>query len=184
MAKSPKKSKTAAANLRVPQSPEEAAAFVGFIGAKAREVARIETAMNDEIAAAKEAAAKLSTPLNAEIAALTEGLRVYCDANRERLTDGGKVKFHEFWSGKVEWRHRPPSVRMSPGIKAEDVIAWCEAQEDHPEYAERFVRVKKELDKDALRASPMADDIPGVIIGSAGEDFTVAPFETTIEGGK
>lgn len=183
MAKSPK-SKTAAANLRVPQSAEEAAAFVGLIGAKAREVARIETAMNDEIAAAKEAAEKVAAPLNGEIKALTEGLRIFCDANRERLTDGGKVKSHDFGTGKVEWRHRPPSVRMAPGMKAEDVIAWCEAQEDHPEYAERFVRVKKELDKDALRTSPMADDIPGIIIGSAGEDFTVAPFEAQIEGGK
>lgn len=182
MAKSPKKSKTAAANLRVPQSPEEAAAFVGFIGLKAREVARIETAMNDEIAAAKEAAAKLSTPLNAEIAALTEGLRVYCDANRERLTDGGKVKFHEFWSGKVEWRHLPPSVRMKPGVKADDVVDWLETEGG---LFTDFVRTKVELDKEAMLANvDLAKEVPGVTIGSAGEQFTVAPFETTIEGGK
>lgn len=183
MAKSPK-SKTRAANLSVPQSAEEAASFIGRIGIAERMVARIEHDMNDQIAKIKQASEEAASGYVAEAKALIAGLQIFCDANRDKLTDGGKVKHHQFGAGKVEWRHRPPSVRMAPGKKAEDVIAWCEAQEDHPEYAERFVRVKKELDKDALRASPMADDIPGIIIGSAGEDFIVTPFETQIEGGK
>ncbi|MFT4098457.1 MAG: host-nuclease inhibitor Gam family protein [Rhodoblastus sp.] len=183
MAKQPK-SKTRAANLAVPQNADEATAFIGRIGIAERMVARIEHDMNDQIAKIKQASEEAAAGYIADSKALTEGLRIYCDANRDKLTDGGKVKFHQFGTGKVEWRHLPPSVRMKTGVKAEDVIAWCEAQEDHPEYAERFVRTKKELDKDALRSSPMADDIPGIIIGSAGEQFTVAPVELQIEGGK
>lgn len=182
MAKPPK-SKTAAANLRVPQSPEEAAAFVGLIGMKAREVARIETAMNDEIAAAKEAAEKVALPLNTEIKALTEGLRIFCDANREKLTDGGKVKFHDFGTGKVEWRHLPPSVRLKAGVKGDDIVAWCKAQVDGQYLG--FVRIKEEVDREAMLASPgKAANVPGVTIGSAGEQFEVKPFEAQIEGGK
>lgn len=177
------KAKTRAANLAVPQSAEEASEFIKQIGEESRRVARIEHDMNDVIAAAKATAESVATGPRERIKALTAGLQIYCDANRDRLTDGGKVKFHQFGAGKVEWRHLPPSVRLKPGTRAEDVIAWCEAQYDLA-YAELFVRFKKELDKDALRASPMADDIPGLIIGSAGEQFTVTPVELQIEGGK
>lgn len=183
MAKQPK-AKTRAANIAVPQNPQEAAAFIGRIGIAERMVARIEQDMNDQIARIKQASEEAAAGYVADSKALTAGLQIYCDANRDKLTDGGKVKHAQFGTGKVEWRQLPPSVRLKPGVKADDVIAWCEAQDDHPEYAERFVRTKKELDKDALRASPMADDIPGIIIGSAGEQFTVAPFEAQIEGGK
>lgn len=182
MAKSPK-SKTRAANLPVPQSPEEAAEFVLRIGIAERFVARIEHDMNDQIAKIKAASEEAASGYIADSKALTEGLRIFCEANRDKLTDGGKVKHHDFGTGKVEWRQLPPSVRLKPGVKAEDVIAWCEAQEDLA-YAGLFVRTKKELDKDALRASPLAGDVPGVTIGSAGEQFAVAPFEAKIEGGK
>ncbi|MCB1537234.1 MAG: host-nuclease inhibitor Gam family protein, partial [Rhodoblastus sp.] len=81
------------------------------------------------------------------------------------------------------WRHRPPSVRLV-GKKVDDVIDWISDQGQASIFAP-FVRVKKELDREAMRAkAEVAAQIPGVIIGSAGEDFIVTPFETQIEGGK
>lgn len=182
MAKSPK-SKTRAANLSVPQSAEEAASFIGRIGIAERMVARIEHDMNDQIAKIKQASEEAASGYIAEGKALIAGLQIFCDANRDKLTDGGKVKHHQFGAGKVEWRHRPPSVRLV-GKKVDDVIDWISDQGQASIFAP-FVRVKKELDREAMRAkAEVAAQIPGVIIGSAGEDFIVTPFETQIEGGK
>ena len=181
MAKSPK-SKTRAANLSVPQSAEEAASFIGRIGIAERMVARIEHDMNDQIAKIKQASEEAASGYIAEGKALIAGLQIFCDANRDKLTDGGKVKHHQFGAGKVEWRHRPPSVRLV-GKKVDDVIAWIRLQ--RTTIFKPFVRAKYELDKEAMRTqAEVAAQIPGVIIGSAGEDFIVTPFETQIEGGK
>ncbi len=119
------KSRTRAADVAVPQTADEAAAFIGRIGIAERMVARIEHDMNDQIAKIKQASEEAASGYVAESKALTEGLRIYCDAHRAELTDGGKVKFHNFGTGKVEWRHLPPSVRMKPGVKADDVVRWC-----------------------------------------------------------
>ncbi len=176
----PPKAKTRAANLAVPQSANEACDYIARIGLAARIVARIEHDMNDQIAAIKQASEQAASAYTAEIKALTEGLRIFCDAHRNELTASGKVKYHQFGTGKIEWRILPPKVSLR-GVKAEDVVAWCEAQPDGQYLG--FVRVKKEIDKDAMLAAPgKATNIPGVSIGSAGEDFTVTPFEAQLSG--
>lgn len=176
-----KRTKTLASNLPVPQSADEAAGAIAEIGALQRDVARIEHAMNDELARVKEGAEREARPMLDAIERMKEGLRIFCEANRERLTDGGKVKYAEFGTGRIEWRLRPPSVRMKPGVKVEDVIAWVEAQ---AAIYGVFVRVKKDINKEAMLADrDTASTIPGVTISTAGEDFAVTPFEAQIDGG-
>lgn len=176
MSKTPSKTKTRAANVAVPQSRDEAAGFIREIGENARKVARIEADMNDKLAKIKQAAEALAAPLSARNAELTTGLQTWCDAHRSELTDGGKRKFAEFGTGRVEWRYLPPSVSLK-NVGA--ILARIK------ELGLPFLRVKEEIDKERMLADPVnARLVLGVTIGSAGEQFSVAPFEAQIEGGQ
>lgn len=170
------KAKTRGANAPVPQSREEAARFIHEIGVLQRQVARAEADMNDAIAEAKHAAEQATLGLRDNIDRLTQGLRTWCEANRDALTDGGKRKFADLGTGKIEWRFAPPKVTIR-GI--EEVIARIKTLG-----LTDFLRERVEIDKEAmLRAPEKARLIAGVGIGSAGENFAVEPFESELQGG-
>lgn len=171
------KVKKAAANIDVPQTDDGAAAAIRTIGDLQRELLRVTADMNDKIAALQEAHGLLATPLKERIEALTEGVRIFAEANRDRLTRGGKVKFHNFATGMVSWRLRPAKVTIRG---AEDVIAMLKKAG-----LGRFVRTREEINKDAMLASKedrqLAAGIKGVTIGSDGEDFSIEPAETALQ---
>ncbi len=170
----PSKAKTKA-GAPAPQSREEVASFVRRIGESNRAIARLEADMNDAIAALKDRAEAAAAPLADETRALTEGLRSWCEANRAALTDGGKRKYADLGTGKIEWRLSPPRV-MVRGVEA--ALAAIKT------LGLPFMRVKEEIDKEAMLADPeKARLVPGVSIGSAGEMFAVEPFEAEIAGG-
>ena len=171
-----RKTRTLGVNLPVPQSREDAEKAIGEIGGITRDMARLEADMNDAIAAAKAKAEEAAAPLRGRVAVLTEGLKVWAEANRDALTNGGRTKTAVLGAGKLFWRLRPPSVRISgmdrviEAIKALGLAA--------------FLRTKEEVNKEALLADPdKARLIAGVSIGTAGEDFVVEPLEAEISGG-
>ncbi len=167
------RSKTLGANLPVPQSRDDAAGHLRSIGDTNREIARIELALNDQIAALKEQAEAEAAPLKERVKALTEGLKIWAEANRDALTNGGKVKFADLGTGKVSWRFRPASVRLT---KVEAVLETLRKLG-----LQRFIRVKEEPNKEAMLADPdTARAVAGVTIGSEGEDFIVEPFEAEL----
>ena len=173
----PTKTKSRAANVPVPQSREEAAEALRQIGVNTRELSRLEADLNDEIAAAKARLVTAATAPNARLAQLKEGLRIWCEANRAALTDNGRTKTVDLGTGKVSWRLLPPKVTLV-GVPA--IIAALKAAR-----LRAFVRIKEEVDKEAiLGAAPKVRgrlvEIAGLTIGSAGEEFTAEPFETTI----
>lgn len=171
------KTKTKAANTAVPQSQDEATRFVREIGDLNRQVARIQADMNDRLAEIKEQAEREAAPLGDRVRDLTEGLRIWCEANRARLTDGMKRKFADLGTGRIEWRLAPPKVTIKGVEAAIAAIKTLGALE--------FLRTKTEIDKEAmLRDREKARLVPGVTIGSEGENFSVEPFEAAIEGGK
>lgn len=175
MAKPTAKAKTRAANVPVPQSREEAARFIHDIGAAQREIARIEADMNDEIALAKKTAEANALPARARIEALTDGLRTWAEAHRDALTDGGKRKYAELGTGRIEWRFAPPRVTIKG---ADEVIARIRTLG-----LAMFLREKIEIDKEAMLREPdKARLVQGVSIGTAGENFSVEPFEAEIAG--
>ncbi len=170
-----KKSRTKGANTPVPQSREEAAQFIHEIGMLQRQVARAEADMNDQIAAAKNRAEKETLGVRDTIDRLTEGLRTWCEANREALTENNKRKFADLGTGKVEWKFAPPKVSIR-GV--EDVIVRIKTLG-----LSIFLREKVEIDKEAMLKDPeKARLINGVTIGSDGENFYVEPFESEIKG--
>jgi phage host-nuclease inhibitor protein Gam len=100
---------------------------------------------------------------------------MFAEANRDRLTGGGKVKFASFATGKISWRSRPAKVSIRG---AEDVMEAIKAMG----LAARFIRVKEEPNKEAmLEDRQTAAMIKGISIGSEGEDFIVEPFETELQ---
>lgn len=167
------KTKTRGANLPVPQNREDAAEAVKQIGIWQRQRARIEADLNDRIAEMKKEAEAAAAPLAERIEATQDGLKIWAEANRDRLTDGGRVKFADLGTGKISWRFRPPSVRLA---KVDQVIEAIKALG-----FKQFLRVIEEPNKKA-----MLDDvekarlIKGVSIGTEGEDFIVEPLEVAL----
>lgn len=173
MAKRPRH-KSAAAAHPVPQTEAEASDFIHRIGAAQRERERIQAAMNDRLAEVKAEYEDRAAPFKTEIEDLTKGVQTYCEANRDDLTRSGKVKFHKFAAGEVNWRRRPPRV----GVRGMAVVI----ERLKSLGLMRFIRVKEEVNKEAMLAEPdVAGAVDGVTIGSEGEDFVITPFETELE---
>ncbi len=171
-----KKTKTAGANIAVPQSREEAAEAVARIGVINREVARREADMNDRLAAIKAEVEEAMAPQRAEAESLTEGLKIWAEANRRDLTGSDKTKTVDLGSGLIKWRLRPAKVTIRG---AEAVIEAIKAMG----FAKKFLRICVEINKEAmLLDKERARTIAGVSIGSDGEDFVVEPFEVELPG--
>lgn len=165
--------KTEAVPVPVPQSREEAVEAIAEIGRRQRERQRIEAAMNDELAAIRQRYEEEAKPHSEKIRALSDGVHVWCEANRAELTNGGRVKFANLASGEVKWRMSPPKVNLR-GI--DNIIEFCRKAG-----LLKFLRSKEEINKDAMLAEPdLAKSITGVTITQA-EDFVIIPFETDLE---
>jgi len=164
------KTKTKTTAAPAGQSREEVERLIETIGRQQRELQRQDADLGDRLAAAKREAEERALPLKAAIADAQDRISRWCEANRADLTRGGRTKTVEFTTGAVSWRLRPPRVTVRGGEQA--VIDWLQENLDG-----RFIRTKLELDKEALRSTPdVVPCIPGVKIGSAGEDFIVEPF--------
>lgn len=159
-----------AALIAPPQSRDECAADINKIGALHREIAVQTAAMNDSIAEITDRYTSVLTPLQDEIKALQTGVQTWCEANRDDLTQGGKSKSGQFVTGTVQWRQKPPSVCVR-GVEA--VIEALNRLG-----LSRFVRVKEELNKEAILNEPEAvKGVAGLSIKSGVEDFVIQPFE-------
>jgi phage host-nuclease inhibitor protein Gam len=166
------KKKLNAADIRVPQSRDEAAEMIAELGRHDRAVQMIEAAMNDALAKLKADAAERAKDHEIKAKALMQGLLLYCTANRDALTDNGKTKTIDFLTGTAAWRFKPASVRISGG--EEDLIKLI--ADKGGDYL-NFLRQKTEIDRDAmLKNKELARTLAGVTIGSGGETFTVEPF--------
>lgn len=190
-----KKAKAPAAP--VAQNLEEVTRLVGRIGVIQRELTRRDADLGDALARIKEAAEETALPLKAELAAAQAAVQGWCEAHRYEITGGNKVKFSELATGKVLWRARPPKVGVR-GVEAatcwlveharqatqvavtgqgfEAIAAWL-----LKDRLERLLRRKVEIDKEAMLKDPEAARVvPGVTIGSEGEDFVIEPFEAPL----
>lgn len=172
MAKQPR-IKTEASAFPIPQSREQAVEAIAEIGRKQRERERIQSAMNDELAAIRQRYEEQARPHAEAIRELSAGVHTWCEANRESLTQGGKVKTANLASGEIRWRMRPPSV----ACRALDNVLAALKQLG----LSRFIRTKEELNKEAILAEPEAvQHIKGLSITQK-EDFVIVPFETELE---
>lgn len=167
------KVKTAAAQVAVPQSREEATEAIAAIGRHTRERARIEAAMGDEIAAIKQRYEAQAAPHAAAIVDLTEGVATWCAAHREALTQGGKTKTVTFPSGEVAWRITPPKVLLR-GVEA--ILATLKRRN-----LDAFIRTKEEINKEAiLNDFAAVRRVPGISLDQR-EEFVITPHEAALQ---
>lgn len=160
---------------RVPQSREDAVWAVGRIGTLRRMIAQHQATAEEAIRIAGERLERDTSELITELAEHERGVHTWCEANRNALTNDGKVKFHDFGTGQIKWRLRPASVSVrgvETVIEAFKKLGFT-----------AFIRTKEELNKEAMLADPeKARLAAGVTIKSAGEDFEIVPTEMTAPG--
>lgn len=173
MARKQKKIKSDAAAFPVPQNRDEAIAAVASIGTHQRERQRIEAALNDEVAAVKQRHEEQAAPHTQAIQGHSAGVQTWAEANRADLTQGGKTKTVELPSGNISWRIRPPKVSLKAVDNIINALKGLKLK--------RFIRVKEEVNKEAILAEPEAvRNVTGITI-SQGEDFVITPFETELD---
>lgn len=169
MAKPAKRIKNAAAAY-VPQSRDAVITDIKRIGDLQREASRLETEMNDAIAEITEKFAARIAPLKTDIETLSKGVQGWCEANRDELTNGGKVKTANLVTGDVSWRVRPPSVSIRGMDAVMETLERLGLQ--------RFIRTKQEINKEAILLEPKAvAGVAGITVKSGIEDFSIIPFE-------
>lgn len=159
--------------VAVPKSIEETSEFIRRIGEHQRELDRIKIRTNNQIEKIKEKAVVDSSDHEEERGKLFEGIFIFAQGRRDELTEKGKKKTVHFPTGDILWRLTPPAVSLKNVMK---VIESCISQGFR-----RFVRIKREVDKEAMLKEPeVAKKISGVTIGQK-EEFVVKPSETEIE---
>ncbi|EDR7890436.1 host-nuclease inhibitor protein Gam [Salmonella enterica subsp. enterica] len=169
MAAKTKRIKSAAA-VYVPQNKEDVIGDIKKIGDLQRELEREQTIMNDAIGAITEKHAPGIEALKRDIDTLSQGIQGWCEAHRDELTQNGKTKTASLITGKVEWRNRPPSV----GIRGVETVL----ETLHRLNLDRFIRIKEEVNKNAILNEPeVVKGVAGITIRSGIEDFSITPFE-------
>ncbi|HCX7566550.1 TPA: host-nuclease inhibitor Gam family protein, partial [Escherichia coli] len=134
------------------------------------EASRLETEMNDAIAEITEKFAARIAPIKTDIETLSKGVQGWCEANRDELTNGGKVKTANLVTGDVSWRVRPPSVSIRGMDAVMETLERLGLQ--------RFIRTKQEINKEAILLEPKAvAGVAGITVKSGIEDFSIIPFE-------
>jgi phage host-nuclease inhibitor protein Gam len=158
------------AAVDVPQDRAEAVAALAEYGAVQRELERLETLMNEEIAAVKQTASVKAEPFRARAEALETSLQVFCEANRKALMkESGGAKTVDMGVGKVIWRWQPAKVVLK--AKEKDTI---EAIQAGGEAMAGFLRATFEINKVGMLRNPaLARTLDGVEIVEGVETFEV-----------
>jgi len=163
----------------LPASRDEVDALIHAIGESQRQRQSIQSKLDEDVAALKKSAEAEAKVFSESIAEKMAQVHAWCLANRDEITDDGRTKTVRFGNGEVSWRSRPPGVTLMRGMKADDVIASL--QQLGRKFA-KFLRPKVELNKEAMLDDPdLARTVPGIRIGSGGEDFTVKPVALQLE---
>lgn len=168
-----RKIKTPAAAVPVPQNREDAVSAIARIGHHQRERERLKSEMDEQITTLREKYDRLMEPHVTGIKGLTSGVHTWAEANRDELTQHGKVKTANLMTGELRWRVTPPSCKLTR-VK--------EALEELKKMAlGRFIRTKEEVNKEAILADQDAvRDCEWIQIVQS-EDFVIVPFETELE---
>lgn len=144
----PKTRLKAAAQAYASQTKDDVAADIRAIGDLQRDLVREQAAMNDDIAAITARHQPRIDALKEQIGTLQAGVQTWCEAHRDELTDGGKVKTANFITGNVQWRNDPPSVTVRNQDKVLETLAALGISQ--------YIRVKKEINKEAILADRAA----------------------------
>jgi phage host-nuclease inhibitor protein Gam len=143
------------------------------IGSTQRAIDKIEGILNEKIEALKAEAAVRINALNETIMKKAEGIYIFSQANKEKLISKGKKKSIELMAGVIKWYFTPPAVKTE-----DEEAAIAELKKNG---LKGFIRVKEEINKDAILADQAK--IAGLkeIKIDQQEIFAIVPAETKIE---
>lgn len=117
-----------------------------------RHIAEINAAVSARVAVYNEEEAKrrkrvddFCNPLRDKIEEIENGMQAFCIANRP---DFGDKKSKELPNGRVDFRKSPPKVTKQKGFTWAVVLDFIR----NSKYAKQFLRMKEELNKDAVLA--------------------------------
>lgn len=162
------KLKSTAQAVAVPQSKADVQRDIKALGDAQRELVRMETYINDELAKLTKALAPRIEAARLQIAALQSGVQTWCEAHRLEIC--GKGKSANLITGEVSWRVRPPSVTLKNVEGVIDQLGKLGLTD--------FVRTKHEVNKDAILAAPeQVKNVRGITVNTGVEDFVITPFE-------
>jgi len=166
-----KQSAPAGVIISAPTNLDEATKVLGHIGQRLRSIEDAERRMNERIERIKQPYIGRVTADEAELNQLVEVLYAYAHANRETLTvDSKTVKLP---TGTISWKLSPQAIELLD--EEEVVVARFEALE-----MPRFVRTKKELDKEqALKEPKVIEGVEGIAIIQR-ENFVIKPSQTSL----
>lgn len=156
-----------------PQTLDEVNTAIADIGRCQRARDRFRADMNDALAATRTSYEAKAAPYAERISQLQRGVAAYCEAHRVELTRDGKTKTAKLATGEVSWRMRPPSVRVSKPLAVIEALTHFKLT--------RLLRIKTDIDKDAVLREPDAiAGIKGLSIVQK-EDFVIKPDSTELE---
>lgn len=134
----------------VPQTLVEADMDVIEIGRLKAELDQNSLQLVEGISKLQEEAAAYRESREARIEELSVGVKSFAESHRSELTEHGKTKTVPLPSGgELQWRMTPPELVVSSAVKLATIIAALKRRG-----LVRFIRVKEELDKQALKKEP------------------------------
>lgn len=155
------------------QTADEVAVAIKTIGDLEREQVRLATLQADEKARIDELFTPQINRVKEEVKPLQKAIQAYCESRRDELTKNGKQKTAYFTTGEVQWRAKPPKVGISSLAKVIENIKRLGLLQ--------FLRVKEEVNKEALLADPNnAKAIAGVSIRENEEEFIIKPNDEEV----
>ena len=114
------------------------------------------------------------TSLDADVFRAAQGVEYFAAERREKLTEDGKHKTvdlpHD--SGKLQWALNPPSANLN-GKSNEEILAAIKRLKGG---SKKFIRVKEEIDLEALKDDPGAMARLGISIQQP-ERFVIHPHD-------
>jgi len=159
--------------VSIPASTEEAAKWLGRIGILQRQIARVNMALDNTIQKIKQRAAERVMPRQEEVDSLAEGIFIFAQAHRKKLTEDEKRKTIVWPSGQILWRWTPFSVNFRKKEAAIEALKKAGL--------ERFIRIEEEVNKEAILQEKEAIAEIKEITVSRKEFFVVKPAKTEIE---
>lgn len=159
--------------IPMPGNLDEAAQFLAQIGEEQRAIDKVQSDLNTEVDELKTKAMADTKPHQDKIFQLIEGLLAYAGVRRDELTDGGRRKTVETPTGIFCWRMTPPAVSLHNVKSILESLKLLGLN--------RFIRIKEEIDKEAMLKEPdVAEAVEGVSI-SQHEEFVVKPAKLEVE---
>jgi phage host-nuclease inhibitor protein Gam len=130
----------------VPQALQEVELEISEIASLRQAIRESELGEETQIQRIQDEGATFRRPLQEQLAERERAVQVFAEGHRDELTQGGKTKSVKLSNGELQWRLTPPRLVVSSKVKLATIIRTLKNRGYN-----QFVRVKEELDKEALK---------------------------------